>query len=298
MSPTSSSSWSRPTTASCRRRSRRSSTRARPNVPIVVAVNKIDKRDADPDRVRNDLGKQNVIPEEWGGDIMFVNVSARTGEGIDKLLESMLLQAEVLDLKAPTASVWRSGVVLESSIEKGRGAVATVLVKRGTLHAGDPIIAGQEFGRVRALFDATGKQVTEAGPAVPCRCLACPIRRTPATTCSSWRASARRAKSRCIARASIATCGSRRARRRSEDVFSQLGERSRSRSSSSSRRTCRAAPRRCATRSRRSAPTRCRSRSSRAAWAASPSRTFRWRRPRVPASSASTCAPTARRAPR
>jgi translation initiation factor IF-2 len=139
-------------------------------VPIVVAVNKIDKHDADPDRVRNDLGKQNVIPEEWGGDVMFVNVSARTGEGIDQLLESVLLQAEVLDLKAPKAG-HAVGVVLESSIEKGRGPVATVLVKRGTLKTGDPIIAGQEFGRVRALFDAQGKQVTEAGPSVPVQVL-------------------------------------------------------------------------------------------------------------------------------
>ncbi|HSQ69414.1 MAG TPA: translation initiation factor IF-2, partial [Steroidobacteraceae bacterium] len=139
-------------------------------VPIVVAVNKIDKPDADPDRVRNDLGKQNVIPEAWGGDTMFVNVSARSGEGIDELLESILLQAEVMDLKAPEEGL-AAGVVLESSIEKGRGAVATVLIKRGTLRAGDPIIAGQEFGRVRALFDATGAQVESAGPAVPVQVL-------------------------------------------------------------------------------------------------------------------------------
>ncbi len=139
-------------------------------VPIVVAVNKIDKHGADPDRVKNDLGKLNVIPEEWGGDVMFVNVSAKTGEGIDKLLESVLLQAEVLDLKAPTSGL-AVGVVLESSIEKGRGPVATVLVKRGTLKAGDPIIAGQEFGRVRALFDALGKQVQTAGPAQPVQVL-------------------------------------------------------------------------------------------------------------------------------
>jgi translation initiation factor IF-2 len=139
-------------------------------VPIVVAVNKIDKHGADPDRVKNDLGKQNVIPEEWGGDVMFVNVSAKTGEGIDKLLESVLLQAEVLDLKSP-ASGLAVGVVLESSIEKGRGPVATVLVKRGTLKTGDPIIAGQEFGRVRALFDALGKQVQTAGPAQPVQVL-------------------------------------------------------------------------------------------------------------------------------
>ena len=135
-------------------------------VPIVVAVNKIDKSDADPDRVRNDLAKQNVIPEDWGGDTLFVHVSARTGQGIDQLLETILLQAEVLDLRSPQDGP-AVGVVLESAIEKGRGPVATVLVKRGTLKSGDPIIAGQEFGRVRALFDATGKQVQSAGPAVP-----------------------------------------------------------------------------------------------------------------------------------
>jgi translation initiation factor IF-2 len=140
------------------------------NVPMVVAVNKIDKSDADLDRVRNDLAKQNVIPEDWGGDTLFVHVSARTGAGIDQLLDTILLQAEVLDLKAPTDGL-ATGVVLESSIEKGRGAVATVLVKRGTLRSGDPIIAGQEFGRVRALFDATGTQVDEAGPAVPVQVL-------------------------------------------------------------------------------------------------------------------------------
>jgi len=135
-------------------------------VAMVVAVNKIDKYGAEPDRVRNELLKQEVVPEELGGDTMFINVSAHTGEGIDKLLESILLQAEVLDLKAPQDGP-AVGVVLESSIEKGRGAVATVLVKRGTLRAGDPIIAGQEFGRVRAMFDAAGKQVQAAGPSLP-----------------------------------------------------------------------------------------------------------------------------------
>jgi len=136
------------------------------NVTLVVAVNKVDKYGADPDRVRNELLKQEVVPEELGGDTMFVNVSAHTGQGIDQLLESILLQAEVLDLKAPQEGT-AVGVVLESSIEKGRGAVATVLVKRGTLKSGDPIIAGQEFGRVRAMFDAAGKQVQAAGPSTP-----------------------------------------------------------------------------------------------------------------------------------
>jgi len=136
------------------------------SVPIVVAVNKIDKSDADPDRVRTELAKQEVIPEEWGGQNIFVNVSARTGAGVDQLLEAILLQAEVLELKAPRQGL-ASGVVIESSIEKGRGAVATVLVKRGTLKMGDPILAGTEFGRVRAMFDENGRQVEEAPPSMP-----------------------------------------------------------------------------------------------------------------------------------
>jgi translation initiation factor IF-2 len=136
------------------------------NVPIVVAVNKIDKSDADPDRVRTELAKQEVIPEEWGGQNIFVNVSARTGAGIDQLLEAILLQAEVLELQAPVTGL-ASGVVIESSIEKGRGAVATVLVKKGTLRMGDPILAGGEFGRVRAMFDENGAAVQEAPPSMP-----------------------------------------------------------------------------------------------------------------------------------
>jgi translation initiation factor IF-2 len=135
-------------------------------VPIVVAVNKIDKNDADPERVRNELAKQEVIPEEWGGQNIFVNVSARTGAGIDQLLESIVLQAEVMELKAPRAGL-ATGIVVEATIEKGRGAVATVLVKKGTLKVGDPIIAGSEFGRVRAMFDETGASVQEAAPSMP-----------------------------------------------------------------------------------------------------------------------------------
>ncbi|HUK02095.1 MAG TPA: translation initiation factor IF-2 [Steroidobacteraceae bacterium] len=136
------------------------------NVPIVVAVNKIDKSDADPERVRTELAKQEVIPEEWGGQNMFVNVSARTGAGVDQLLEAILLQAEVLELQAPKDGL-ASGVVIESSIEKGRGAVATVLVKKGTLHMGDSILAGTEFGRVRAMFDENGQPVEQALPSTP-----------------------------------------------------------------------------------------------------------------------------------
>jgi len=135
-------------------------------VPIVVAVNKIDKPDADLERVRTDLSKHEVISEEWGGTNIFVPVSAKTGQGIDTLLEAILLQSEVLELTAPRDGL-ASGIVVESSIEKGRGAVATVLVKRGTLKMGDPILAGQQVGRVRAMFDENGKAVTEALPSMP-----------------------------------------------------------------------------------------------------------------------------------
>jgi translation initiation factor IF-2 len=135
-------------------------------VPIVVALTKIDKPEADTEKVKQGLSKYGVIPEEWGGENIFVPVSARTGQGIDQLLESLLLQAEVLELKAPVQGL-AAGYVIESSLEKGRGAVATVLVLRGMLKLGDPILIGQEFGRVRALFDEAGKPVESAGPSIP-----------------------------------------------------------------------------------------------------------------------------------
>jgi translation initiation factor IF-2 len=135
-------------------------------VPIVVAINKIDKPDADPDRVRNELVTKGIVPEEWGGENLFVNVSARTGEGVDKLLEALLLQAELLDLKAADEGP-AAGVVIESGLEKGRGAVATVLVTRGRLQQGDVLLAGQEYGRVRSMFDEYGQIVKEAGPSTP-----------------------------------------------------------------------------------------------------------------------------------
>ena len=135
-------------------------------VPIVVALNKMDKPEADPERVKQELTKYGVIPEEWGGENIFVPVSAKTGQGVEQLIESVLLQAEVLELKAPTAGL-AAGFVIESSLEKGRGAVATVLVLRGILKLGDAILIGQEFGRVRALFDEAGRPVTSAGPSIP-----------------------------------------------------------------------------------------------------------------------------------
>lgn len=191
-------------------------------VPIVVAVNKIDKSDADPDRVRTELAKHDVIPEDWGGQNMFVHVSARAGTGIDQLLDAILLQAEVLELKAPRTGL-ASGVVVESAIEKGRGAVATVLVKRGTLRTGDPIIAGQEFGRVRAMLDENGKQVQEAGPSMPVVVLGlsgAPNAGDDVLAVESERkarevALYRQGKYRDVKLARLAT--------RAEDVFSQMG---------------------------------------------------------------------------
>jgi translation initiation factor IF-2 len=135
-------------------------------VPLVIAVNKIDKPEAQPERVRQELTKHEVVPEEWGGSEIFVNVSAKSGEGIDKLLESVLLQAEVLELKAPKTGP-ASGLVVEARLDKGRGPVATVLVQRGMLHKGDVILAGREYGRVRAMLDEKGKPIKEAGPSIP-----------------------------------------------------------------------------------------------------------------------------------
>ena len=135
-------------------------------VPIIVAVNKIDKEDAEPDRVKTELGNHEVIPEEWGGENMFVNVSALTGQGVDELLDAILLQAELLELTA-AAEGMAKGVVLESSLDKGRGVTTTVLVQEGVLNKGDIMLAGEEFGRVRAMFDENGKAVDNAGPSIP-----------------------------------------------------------------------------------------------------------------------------------
>ncbi|AJI54598.1 translation initiation factor IF-2 [Francisella philomiragia] len=135
-------------------------------VPIVVAVNKIDKPDADPDKVVGELAQRNVIPESWGGDVMFANVSAKTGEGVAELLDAVLLQSEVLELEA-FAEGLAEGVVIESRLEKGRGPVATVLVQNGSLKQGDNILCGTEYGRVRAMHDDLGKQIKVAGPATP-----------------------------------------------------------------------------------------------------------------------------------
>ncbi len=135
-------------------------------VPVVVAVNKIDKEDADPDRVRNELAALEVIPEDWGGDTMFINVSAKTGEGIDDLLDAISLQAEVMELTAVPEG-HATGIVIESSLDRGRGPVCTILVQEGKLSRGDILLCGEEYGRVRAMFDEQGEQIESAGPSMP-----------------------------------------------------------------------------------------------------------------------------------
>ena len=135
-------------------------------VPMIIAVNKIDKEDANPDNIKQELSKFEVIPEDWGGDVQFVHVSAHTGQGVDELLDSILLQAELLELKAVSDGP-ASGTVIESRLDKGRGPVATMLVQNGQLNKGDVILSGHEFGRVRAMLDENGRDTTTAGPSVP-----------------------------------------------------------------------------------------------------------------------------------
>ncbi|MBG3116391.1 translation initiation factor IF-2 [Proteus mirabilis] len=136
------------------------------NVPVVVAVNKIDKQEADPDRVKTELSQYGILPEDWGGETQFIHVSAKQGLGIDELLDAILLQAEVLELKAVKEGM-ASGVVIESYLDKGRGPVATILVREGTLNKGDIVLCGFEYGRIRAMRNELGKEVQSAGPSMP-----------------------------------------------------------------------------------------------------------------------------------
>ena len=135
-------------------------------VPLIIAVNKMDKEGVDPDRVKNELAQLDVIPEEWGGDTQYVHISAKTGLGIDELLEAVLMQAELLELTAPSVGM-AAGVVIESRLDKGRGPVASVLVQSGTLNQGDIVLCGLEYGRVRAMRDENGKDIKSAGPSIP-----------------------------------------------------------------------------------------------------------------------------------
>jgi len=136
------------------------------NVPIIVAINKIDKPEANPDKVMQELSTINVLAEEWGGEVQFLRISAKTGQGIDDLIEALIVQTEILELKAPFQGA-ASGIVIESRLDKGRGAVATILVQKGTLENGQMVLCGHEFGRVRAMFNENGKAIKEAGPSVP-----------------------------------------------------------------------------------------------------------------------------------
>jgi len=136
------------------------------NVLVIVAINKIDKKDADLDRIQNELAREGLVPEAWGGEVMFVPVSAKVGTGIDKLLETIILQAEMLELKAPFTGP-ASGVILEARLDKGRGPVASVLVQKGTLNRGDILLAGSEYGRVRTMINELAQQVSEVGPSMP-----------------------------------------------------------------------------------------------------------------------------------
>ncbi len=174
------------------------------NVPIVVAINKMDKPDANVERVKQELVAEGVVPEEYGGEAPFVPVSAKTGMGIDELLENVLLQAEVLELTAPIDAPAK-GLVIEAKLDKGKGPVATVLVQSGTLKRGDMVLAGSAYGRVRAMLDENGKPTKEAGPSIRSKSKGCRKCRTPVRKSSCCRTSARRAKSRCSARASSAT---------------------------------------------------------------------------------------------
>ena len=134
--------------------------------PLIIAINKIDKEQADPDRVKNDLANYDVVPDDWGGDDVCVNISAKTGEGVDSLLDAILLQAEIMELAARKEGP-ATGLVIESRVEKGRGAVASILVQEGTLKKGDIVLCGSEYGRIRAMLDENGKTITEATPSIP-----------------------------------------------------------------------------------------------------------------------------------
>lgn len=193
-------------------------------VPIVVAITKSDVANADFDKVKNGLAAEEVIPEDWGGDVQMVKVSSQTGEGIDDLLDAIILQAEVLELKAPI-NVPARGVVIESSLEKGRGPVATILIKSGRLKRGDILLAGSHYGRVRAMFDDKGEQVKEAGPSIPVEVLG--LSGTPGAGDDAFVVANER-KARDIAEQrddkSRENKLARQQAARLEEVFSQIGE--------------------------------------------------------------------------
>ena len=268
-------------------------------VPIVVAVNKIDKEGADPVRVRTELAQRGLNPAEWGGDTEFVDVSAKTQQGLDDLLEVIGVVADIAELKAnPDAEA--SGVVIESRLDPGRGPVVTLLVQRGTLHVGDALVAGSTWGRVRAMHDYRGERVTDAKPGDPVEVLG--LRRRPRGGRLRPRRGERPHARGRPPRSARCACArsSRRAARAASAPWRTSSRRSApasSRSSTSSSRATSPAPsRRSRTRSRSSRRTRWRSTSSTPASAASPSPTSCSRRRPRRSSSASTCGPSGRRA--
>ena len=253
-------------------------------VPVLVAVNKIDKPEANSQKVRQELVAHDLQPEEWGGTTQFADVSAKTGEGLDDLLEKILLVADAeLELDA-NAKAEASGPIIESRLDVGRGPVATMLVSRGTLRVGDGIVAGDAWGKVRALLDFRGEKVKEAGPARRSRSSASTSLRRPASTPESSRTSARRATSRSFAASACARSSSREVRRRASPwrSSSRRWRKAPSASStSSSRRTCRAPSRPSSASSPRSTIPRWGSTSSTPASARSPRATSCSPRPRT-----------------
>ena len=193
-------------------------------VPLIVAVNKMDKADADPERVKQGLLQHDVIPEEYGGDVQVVPVSAKAGTGIDNLLEAILVQSEVLELRAPVKGRAR-GTVVESTLDKGRGPVATILVQSGTLKKGDIVLAGMQWGRVRAMFDEAGRQIAEAGPSIPAVVIG--LQGTPFAGDDFMAVADERAAREAAAARELRSRDVRLAKQQSsklEDVFAQMGQ--------------------------------------------------------------------------
>jgi translation initiation factor IF-2 len=248
-------------------------------VPMVVAVNKIDKENADPDRAKNELAALEVIPEEWGGENMFVHVSAITGEGIEGLLDAILLQAEILELSAVDSGNAK-GIVVEASLDKGRGPVATVLVQSGNLKQGQMLLAGTQFGRVRAMYDESSNSIKTAGPSMPAVVLGLSGVPNAGTRFSWLKTSARRANSLPRVTPGYVKASCPISTRPSCRACSTPWRKGRSlKSTSSSRRTCREVPRRSGNRCRNCLPMRCAPSWFPPGSAASMSRTSTWRLP-------------------
>ena len=249
------------------------------NVPIVVAINKMDKADAQPDRVKQQLAEQGLQPVDWGGTIEMVPVSARTGDGIDELLDTVLLEADIRELKA-NKNRRATGVVIESALDRGRGAVATVLVQNGTLRVGDIVVVGGTFGKVRALIDDKGKQVKKAGPSIPVEVMGLsdvPSAGDALMVVSDERVARETAEKRATRRRDVRIAASRVAARLARDVHVDAGRRQEDAQPRSSKPTVKARSKRCARAWNRSRPTTSTFASSTAASARSRRTTSTWR---------------------